>query len=37
MLAGMCKNPRVDMDGPEVAELIASVAAEVSHRVGAVS
>ncbi|MGH3152712.1 MAG: hypothetical protein ACRDOB_18555 [Streptosporangiaceae bacterium] len=37
MLAGMCKNPQVDMDGPAVAELMASVAAAVSRRVGAVS
>ena len=37
MLAGMCKNPQVDMDGPAVAELVADVAAAVSRRVGAVS
>jgi hypothetical protein len=33
----VCKNPQVDIDGPAVAELIASVAAAVSTRVGAVS
>jgi hypothetical protein len=37
MLAGMCKNPRVDMDGPAVAELMADAAATVSRRVAAVS
>ncbi len=38
MLApGMCKNPRVDMDGPAVAELVADVAAAVSRRAAAVS
>jgi hypothetical protein len=37
MVAGMCKNPQVDIDGPAVAELMADVAAAVSHRVGAVS
>jgi PucR C-terminal helix-turn-helix domain/GGDEF-like domain len=37
MLAGMCKNPQVDMDGPAVAELIAGVAAAVSRRAAAVS
>jgi DNA-binding PucR family transcriptional regulator len=37
MLAGMCKNPQVDMDGAAVAELVADVAAAVSHRVAAVS
>ena len=37
MLAGMCKNPRVDMDDPAVAELIADVAAAVSRRTAAVS
>ena len=37
MLAGMCKNPQVDMDGPAVAELMASVAAAVSRRAAAVS
>jgi DNA-binding PucR family transcriptional regulator len=36
MLAGMCKNPQVDMDGPAVAELMASVAAAVSREVAAV-
>ena len=33
----MCKNPRVDIDGPAVAELVASVAAAVSRRAAAVS
>ena len=33
----MCKTPHVDMDGPAVAELMASVAAAVSRRAGAVS
>jgi hypothetical protein len=33
----MCKNPRVDIDGPEVAELMAGVAAAVSRRTAAVS
>ena len=33
----MCNNPRVDMEGPAVAELIASVAAAVSRRVATVS
>jgi DNA-binding PucR family transcriptional regulator len=37
MLAGMCKNPQVDIDGPAVAELMASVAAAVTRRVAAVS
>ena len=37
MLAGMCKNPQVDMDGPAVAELMADVAAAVSRRAAAVS
>ena len=37
MVAGMCKNPQVDIDGPAVAELMADVAAAVSRRVGAVS
>src|SRR6266481_6304145 len=37
MLAGMCKNPQVDMDGPAVAELVADVAAAVSRRAAAVS
>src|SRR5258707_500483 len=37
MLAGMCKNPQVYMDGPAVAELVADVAAAVSQRVAAVS
>ncbi len=33
----MCENPQVDMDGPAVAELMASVAAAVSRDVAAVS
>jgi DNA-binding PucR family transcriptional regulator len=33
----MCKNPQVDMDGAAVAELMADVAAAVSHRAAAVS
>ncbi len=33
----MCKNPQVDIDGPAVAELMASVAAAVSRRAAAVS
>ena len=37
MLAGMCKNPRVDTDGPKVAELLAYVAAAVSRQAAAVS
>src|ERR1700719_2446966 len=37
MLAGVCKNPQVDMDGPAVAELVADVAAAVSRRAAAVS
>src|SRR5579859_7932400 len=37
MVAGKCKNPQVDIDGPAVAELMADVAAAVSRRVGAVS
>jgi PucR C-terminal helix-turn-helix domain/GGDEF-like domain len=37
MLARMCKNPQVDMDGSAVAELMADVAAAVSRRVAAVS
>ncbi len=37
MLAGVCKNPQVDMDSPAVAELLAGVAAAVSRRVAAVS
>src|SRR5271157_2869274 len=37
MLAGMCKNPQVDMDDLAVAELMADVAAAVSRRVAAVS
>jgi hypothetical protein len=37
MLARMCKNPQVDMDGSAVSELIADVAAAVSRRVAAVS
>ncbi len=37
MLARMCKNPQVDIDGPAVAELMAHVAATVSRRAAAVS
>jgi DNA-binding PucR family transcriptional regulator len=37
MLAGMCKNPHVNTDGPAVAELVADVAAAVSRRAAAVS
>jgi PucR C-terminal helix-turn-helix domain/GGDEF-like domain len=37
MLAGMCKNPQVDIDDPAVSELIADVAAAVSRRAAAVS
>jgi len=37
MMAGMCKNPQVDMDDLAVAELMADVAAAVSRRVAAVS
>jgi hypothetical protein len=37
VLAGMCKNPRVDIDGPAVAALMADVAAAVSRRAAAVS
>ena len=37
MLAGMCKNPQVNMDGPAVVELLADVAAAVSRRAAAVS
>jgi hypothetical protein len=33
----MCKNPQVDVDGPAVAGLMASVAAVVSRRIAAVS
>jgi DNA-binding PucR family transcriptional regulator len=33
----MCKNPQVDVDGPAVAELVASVATAVSRQVAAVS
>jgi DNA-binding PucR family transcriptional regulator len=33
----MCKNPQVDVDGPAVAGLVASVATAVSRRVAAVS
>ena len=36
-LAGVCKNPQVDIDGPAVAELMADVAAAVSRRAAAVS
>src|ERR1700689_5891680 len=37
MMAGMCKNPQVDIDDLAVAELMAGVAAAVSRRVAAVS
>ena len=37
MLAGMCKNPQVDIDGPAVAGLVADVAAAVSRRAAVVS
>src|SRR5580658_3802713 len=37
MMAGMCKNPQVDMDDLAVAELMAGVAAAVSRRAAAVS
>jgi hypothetical protein len=37
MLAGMCNNPQVDIEGPAVAELMASVAEAVSRRTAAVS
>src|SRR5580658_8696446 len=37
MMAGMCKNPQVDMDDLAVAELMAGVAAAVSRQAGAVS
>src|SRR6266700_1080192 len=37
MLAGVCKNPQVDIDGPAVVELLADVAAAVSRRAAAVS
>jgi DNA-binding PucR family transcriptional regulator len=37
MLAGMCKNPQVDIDGPAVTGLVADVAAAVSRRVAVVS
>jgi hypothetical protein len=37
MLAGMWKNPQVDIDGPVVTELMAGVAAAVSRRAAAVS
>ena len=36
-LAGVCKNPQVDMDGPAVAELMARVAATVSRQAASVS
>ncbi len=36
MLAGMCKNPQVDIDGPVVAGLVADVAAAVSRRAAVV-
>jgi len=37
MLAGICKNPQVDIDGPAVAELVADAAAAVSRRAELVS
>jgi DNA-binding PucR family transcriptional regulator len=37
MLAGICKDPQVDVDGPAVAELVAGVAAAVGRRGDAVS
>ena len=37
MLAGMCKNPQVDIDGPAVAGLVADVAAAVSRQAAVVS
>jgi PucR C-terminal helix-turn-helix domain/GGDEF-like domain len=37
MLAGICKNPQVDIDGPAVAELVADAAAAVSRRAALVS
>ena len=37
MLAVLCKNPQVDIDGPAVADLVADVAAAVSRRAAAVS
>ena len=37
MLAGMCKNPQVDIDGPAVAGLVADVAAAASRRAAVVS
>jgi DNA-binding PucR family transcriptional regulator len=37
MLAGVCKNPQVDTNGPAVAELVADVAAAVSRRAAVVS
>jgi hypothetical protein len=36
-LAGLCKNPQVDMDGPGVTELMTRVAETVSRRAAAVS
>ena len=36
-LAGLCKNPQVDIDGPAVAELVADVAAAVGRRAAVVS
>src|SRR4051794_28803306 len=36
-LAGMCKNPQVDTDGPAVTGLMADVAAVVSRHAAAVS
>ncbi len=37
ILAGMCKNPQVDIDGPAVAGLMADVASAVSRRAAVVS
>jgi hypothetical protein len=37
MVAGMCKNPQVDIDGPVVTGLVADVAAAVSRRAAVVS
>jgi len=37
MLAGMCKNPQMDVDGPAVAGLVADVAAAASRRAAVVS
>jgi hypothetical protein len=37
MLAAVCKNPQVDIDGPAVAELVADTAAAVSRQAALVS